>query len=225
MSAPLPAPLPPPAMPPPSAPTAAPPSAPMPASFAALRILSLRSRSGPPISPATRLHSATTDCGGTPLAVVDCPVGAEADGAGVVGACATLESVVESDADGAPPLESIELVRFATTMPVTTATTAAITSPIDVIFHTLVLSSAMALSSLRPRKQMPCQRVSLAGPRRLRRGARRLKGRQRRRALHDEDDQRLGAVAQRQLVTRHAGGPNTGAPPQRPGHAHIAAKD
>src|SRR5436309_1756160 len=80
MSAPLPAPLPPLAMPPPSAPTAAPPRAPMPASFAALTIFSLRDRSGPLMSPATRLHSATTDCGGAPLLA-----GAAADGAGVAG--------------------------------------------------------------------------------------------------------------------------------------------
>src|SRR2546428_28386 len=103
MSAPLPAPLPPLAMPPPSAPAAAPPRAPMPASFAALTIFSLRDRSGPLMSPATRLHSATTDCGGTPLLA-----GAAADGAGVagwtagVGAWATVGlAVVEGDAAGA----------------------------------------------------------------------------------------------------------------------------
>src|SRR5262249_58890492 len=113
MSAPLPAPLPRPAIPPPSAPTAAPPSAPMPASFAALTILSFRSRSGPLISPATRLHSATTDWGGTPLEAVDGPPGAEADGAGaaeVVGASATLRSVVVAgDAGRAGSFQSVPL--------------------------------------------------------------------------------------------------------------------
>src|SRR2546421_10730445 len=78
MRAPLPAPLPPLAIPPPSAPTAAPPSAPMPASFAAFRILSFLVFSGPPWLAATRLHSATTDCGGMPLRAT----GADVDGAG-----------------------------------------------------------------------------------------------------------------------------------------------
>src|SRR5437762_720704 len=90
-------------MPPPSAPTAAPPRAPMPASFAALTTFSLRVRSGPLISPATRLHSAMTDWGGTPL-----EAGAAVDGAGaeVVGACATLAlgGVIEGDGDGATTL-------------------------------------------------------------------------------------------------------------------------
>src|SRR5262245_5982061 len=159
MRAPLPAPLPPRAMPPPSAPTAAPPSAPMPASFAALRILSLRARSGPLMSAATRLHSAMTDWGGTPLcAGADVAGAAAGGGAGVAagGACATLESVV-GDAGGATTLESVELVRFATTMPVTTATMAAITSPIAVIFQMLVLSSAMAGSSRQRAEQTSCQ--------------------------------------------------------------------
>src|SRR5213595_2606085 len=159
MRAPLPAPLPPPAMPPPSAPTAAPPRAPMPASFAALTTFSLRVRSAPLISPATRLHSAMTDWGGTPL-----EAGAAVDGAGaeVVGACATLALGGVIDGDGATTFVWVP-VRFATTMPVTTATMAAITSPIDVIFQMFVLSSAMAHSSLLRCKQLPCQRLSIAG--------------------------------------------------------------
>src|SRR5467141_3920402 len=83
MRAPLPAPLPPPAMAPPSAPTAAPPSAPMPASFAAFTTLSFVVFPGPPWAAATRLHSATTDCGGTPLRETGADV--ERAGAGVVG--------------------------------------------------------------------------------------------------------------------------------------------
>src|SRR6058998_557609 len=218
MSAPLPAPLPPPAMPPPSAPTAAPPRAPMPASFAALTIFSLRDRSGPLMSPATRLHSATTDCGGTPLLA-----GAAADGAGVagwtagVGAWATVGlAVVEGDADGAATFVSVLAVRFATTMPVTTKTMAAITSPIDVIFHMLVLSSAMALSSRCHATQLPCKRLS--GARGLARqpggvgAAARRRGRlQRDGAADDQDGQRLRPVAQGQLVARQAVGPHAGA--------------
>src|SRR5690349_18210878 len=125
MSAPLPAPFPPLAMPPPSAPTAAPPRAPMPASFAALRILSFCPRSGPLMSAATRLHSATTDWGGAPLWAGADVEGAAAGGGGagcVAGAWATFGSV-DGDADGAATFESVELVRFATTIPVTTATT------------------------------------------------------------------------------------------------------
>src|SRR5207247_2506089 len=84
----------------PALPTAAPPRAPMPASFAALTTFSLRVRSGPLISSATRLHSAMTDWGGTPL-----EAGAAVDGAGaeVVGACATLAlgGVIEGEVDGA----------------------------------------------------------------------------------------------------------------------------
>src|SRR2546430_13235438 len=127
MSAPLPAPLPPPAMPPPSAPTAAPPRAPMPASFAALTTFSLRVRSGPLISPATRLHSAMTDWGGTPL-----EAGAAVDGAGaeVVGACATLAlGGVIGEVDGATTFVWGP-GRVATTMPVPTPTLAAVTKPV-----------------------------------------------------------------------------------------------
>src|SRR2546422_8434620 len=140
MSAPLPAPLPPLAMPPPSAPTAAPPRAPMPASFAALMTFSFVVRWVPPWLAAMRLHSATADWDGTPL---DSGADVDGAGAGVVGAWAT---VVEGEADGAATFVSV-VVRLATTMPVTTATTAAITSPIDVIYHILLLSSAMAVSS------------------------------------------------------------------------------
>src|SRR5260370_21409304 len=98
-------------MPPPSAPTAAPPSAPMPASFAAFKILSFLVFSGPPWAAATRLHSATTDCGGTPLR----ETGADVDGAGagvvgwaarggVGGPWATPGfTAVQVDPDGAPP--------------------------------------------------------------------------------------------------------------------------
>src|SRR5438105_12329692 len=212
MSAPLPAPLPPLAMPPPSAPAAAPPRAPMPASFAALTIFSFLVRSGPLMSPATRLHSATTDWGGTPLDVD--AVGADgvgvADGAVEVGACATLGlSEVEGDADGATTFVSVGAVRFATTIPVTTATTAAMTSPIDVIFHMFVLSSAMAVSSLRHgQQQCPCQRLLHA------RGlsARRRCRRQRHGTAHDQHRQWLGSIAQGQLVTRQAvGGPTCAA--------------
>src|SRR5438876_3866880 len=110
MSAPLPAPLPPLAMAPPSAPTAAPPRAPMPASFAVSMILSFRVLSGPPWAAATRLHSVTADCDGTPL---DAGADVAGAGAGVVGAWAT---VLEGDADGAVTLVSVVLVRFATTM-------------------------------------------------------------------------------------------------------------
>src|SRR2546423_12863286 len=144
-------------MPPPSAPTAAPPSAPMPASFAAFTILSFLVFSGPPWASATRLHSATTDCGGTPLrdtgAEVDGAVGWAAGG-GVVGAWATWGfTVVDGDADGVASLVSLVPVRFATTMPVTTATTMAFPSPIAVIFHLSPLSSAMARFLLSRRKQ------------------------------------------------------------------------
>src|SRR6267143_3925960 len=114
MSAPLPAPLPPLAMAPPSAPTAAPPRAPMPASFAVSTILSFRVLSGPPWAAATRLHSATADCDGTPL-----DAGADVDGAGAgVGgwAAGAWATVAEGDADGAVTLVSVVLVRFATTM-------------------------------------------------------------------------------------------------------------
>src|SRR3989442_13810199 len=108
----------------------APPRAPMPAACAGSMILSFFLRSGPPWAAATRLHSATADCDGTPVrAGAD---GAGAGAAGVVGAWAT---VAEGDADGAVTLVSVVLVRCATTMPVTTATMAAITKPIDVIFH------------------------------------------------------------------------------------------
>src|SRR5437660_6768851 len=167
MRAPLPAPLPPLAMPPPSAPTAAPPSAPMPASFAAFKILSFLVLSDPPWLAATRLHSATTDCGGTPLR----ETGADVDGAGVVGwaagggvvgAWATCGfTVVDGDADGAASLLSLVPVRFATTIPVTTATAAAITSPIAAIFHSWRLSSAMASFLLPSMKQTTCQRLRL----------------------------------------------------------------
>src|SRR5882762_3532507 len=158
MRAPLPAPLPPLAMPPPSAPTAAPPSAPMPASFAAFRILSFLVLSDPPWAAATRLHSATTVCGGTPLR----ETGADVDGAGVVGWAAGVGAwatcgftVVDGDADGAATLASLVPVRLATTIPVTTATMAAIASPIAVIFHIWRLSSAMARFLLSRMKQTP----------------------------------------------------------------------
>src|SRR5258708_710439 len=163
MRAPLPAPLPPPAMPPPSAPTAAPPSAPIPASFAAFKILSFVVFSGPPWAAATRLHSATTVCGGTPLRETGADV--EGAGAGVVGAWATCGfTVVDGDADGAATLVSLVPVRFATTIPVTTATTAAITSPIAVIFHIWRLSSAMARFLLSRMKQTTCQRLRAYAP-------------------------------------------------------------
>ena len=102
-----------------------------------------------------------TDWGGTPL-----EAGAAVDGAGaeVVGACATLAlgGVITGEVDGATTFVWVP-VRFATTMPVTTATMAAITSPIDVIFQMFVLSSAMAQSSLLGPEQLPCQRLSIAG--------------------------------------------------------------
>jgi hypothetical protein len=97
--------------------------------------------------------------------------GAEVDGAaaggGGVGACAMLALgvVIEGEADGAATFVWVP-VRFATTMPVTTAMMAAITSPIDVIFQILVLSSAMAQSSVLHPEQLPCQRLSIAGRRR-----------------------------------------------------------
>src|SRR5260370_20418528 len=177
-------------MPPPSAPTAAPPSAPMPASFAAFKILSFLVFSGPPWAAATRLHSATTDCGGAPLR----ESGGDVDGAGagvvgwaagggVVGAWATCGfTVVEGDADGAATLVSLVPVRFATTIPVTTATMAAIASPIAVIFHISRLSSAMARFLLRRAKPTTCQRLRLtlthprATARRRRETARRAPG-------------------------------------------------
>src|SRR5260370_24576115 len=107
-------------MPPPSAPTAAPPSAPMPASFAAFKILSFLVFSGPPWAAATRLHSATTDCGGTPLR----ETGADVDGAGagVVGWAArggvvrawaaSGITVVEGDAHRGATLGSLWPGRF-----------------------------------------------------------------------------------------------------------------
>ena len=118
----------------------------MPASFAVSMILSFLLRSGPPWAAATRLHSATADCDGTPVCAGADVAGAGVAGwaAGVVGAWAT---VAEGDADGAVTFVSVVLVRFATTMPVTTATMAAITRPIDIIFHMSRLSSAMAVSS------------------------------------------------------------------------------
>src|SRR5438132_993144 len=158
-------------MPPPSAPTAAPPSAPMPASFAVFRILSFLVLSDPPWASATRLHSATTDCGGTPLRAT----GADVDGAGVVGwaagggvvgAWATCGfTVVDGDAEGVASLVSLVPVRFATTMPVTTATMMAIPSPIAVIFHIWRLSSAMARFLLGRRQQRTCQRLRTTVPR------------------------------------------------------------
>src|SRR5438552_5474432 len=140
------APLPPLAIAPPSAPTAAPPRAPMPASFAVAVILSFALRAGAPWAAATRVHAATADWDGTPVRAGADVAGAGVAGwaAGVVGAWAT---VAEGDADGAVTLVSVVLVRFASTMPVTTATMAAIKRPIDVVFHKSRLSLAMAVYS------------------------------------------------------------------------------
>src|SRR5260370_2466529 len=111
MRAPLPAPLPPPAMPPPSAPTAAPPSAPIPASFAAFKILSFVVFSGPPWAAATRLHSATTVCGGTPLR--ETPPDVEGAGAGLVGPSAPCRlTLVDWHPGAAPALVSFVAVRL-----------------------------------------------------------------------------------------------------------------
>src|SRR5262249_12154198 len=147
------APLPPLAIAPPAAPTAAPPIAPIPASLPTSTSLSFLSRPAPLWAWACWLQASTVDCGGLPD-WVERRAGVSLAGAVAAGGCgrAPVSSGVRGLAAGDGSTLAVtdsdpDVVRRATTIPVTTAVTAATTTPITVIFQRFSRPWAMTLSS------------------------------------------------------------------------------
>src|SRR5262245_8381993 len=130
IAAPVPAPVPPPAMAPPAAPTAAPPRAPITPSLTTSFVLSC----GPATAAAWSLHAVIAVCVGCAGAVATgagalagAGAGAVARGAALARGGSWLRAAVRSS--------DLESVQFATTSPVTRATTMERTRPIVVSFQ------------------------------------------------------------------------------------------